>query len=84
MENELQNQINSSTGSESEDVLENRIKNGLERWAEWFSSSFLCNAHLQVSHLPNRGKRRPPEGLARIFAEALNRTGLSLSVFSIC
>ena len=59
MENELQNQINSSTGSESEDVLENRIKNGLERWAEWFSSSFLCNAHLQVSHLPNRGKRQP-------------------------
>jgi hypothetical protein len=82
VEADLRSQLDSYSGSEPRNTLENLIETGLDRWADWFTSSFqatLNSKSLTCLLIPGNDK---PEGLARIF-ETINSTGLSLSVFDL-
>lgn len=81
VENEVRNELDNYTGPETRKSLEARIESGLDRWADWFTSSFQATLNSKSLTCLILGNDKP-EGLARIF-ETINSTGLNLSVFDL-
>lgn len=81
VEADLRSQVDSYSGSESREALKNLVETGLDRWADWFTSSFQATLNSKSLTCLIQGNEKP-EGLARIF-ETINSTGLSLSVFDL-
>jgi Protein of unknown function DUF262 len=81
MENDLRNQVDKYSGMDSRKSLEALVEAGLDRWADWFTSSFQATLNSKSLTCLILGNDKP-EGLARIF-ETINSTGLTLSVFDL-
>ena len=81
VEADLRTQIESHKGPESLAELKDLVVAGLDRWADWFTSSFQATLNSKSLTCLIQGNDKP-EGLARIF-ETINSTGLSLSVFDL-
>jgi hypothetical protein len=78
---DLRNQVDKYSGREPRDALLSRVEAGLDRWADWFTSTFQATLNSKALTCLILGNDKP-EGLARIF-ETINSTGLSLSVFDL-
>ncbi|MGO9238944.1 MAG: DUF262 domain-containing protein [Methylocella sp.] len=81
VEGDLRNQLDGYAGAEPRRSLETLIQAGLDRWADWFTSSFQATLNSKTLTCLILGNDKP-EGLARIF-ETINSTGLNLSVFDL-
>lgn len=81
VENDLRNKLDNYSGPEPRKTLEDLIEAGLDRWADWFTSSFQATLNSKSLTCLILGNDKP-EGLARIF-ETINSTGLNLSVFDL-
>jgi Protein of unknown function DUF262 len=81
VEADLRSQLDSHSGLESRNELEDLIETGLDRWADWFTSSFQATLNSKSLTCLVLGNDKP-KGLARIF-ETINSTGMSLSVFDL-
>jgi hypothetical protein len=81
VEAELKSKVDAHSASESRDGLLALVDSGLDRWADWFTSSFQATLNSKSLTCLIHGNDQP-EGLARIF-ETINSTGLSLSVFDL-
>lgn len=66
VESELRNELDNYTGPETRKSLEERIEAGLDRWADWFTSSFQATLNSKSLTCLILGNDKP-EGLARIF-----------------
>lgn len=80
-EADLRSQAENHKGPESVAELRALVETGLDRWADWFTSSFQATLNSKSLTCLIQGNEKP-EGLARIF-ETINSTGLSLSVFDL-
>jgi hypothetical protein len=81
VEADLRSQVDSYEGPESRDSLKTLVESGLDKWADWFTSSFQATLNSKSLTCLIQGNDKP-EGLARIF-ETINSTGMSLSVFDL-
>src|SRR3984893_8075294 len=81
VESDLRNKLDNYSGPEPRKTLEDLIEAGLDRWADWFTSSFQATLNSKSLTCLILGNDKP-EGLARIF-ETINSTGLNLSVFDL-
>ena len=81
VESDLRNLVESYSGTEPRKSLDALVEAGLDRWADWFTSSFQATLNSKSLTCLILGNDKP-EGLARIF-ETINSTGLNLSVFDL-
>jgi uncharacterized protein DUF262 len=73
VESDLRNKLDNYSGPEPRKTLEGLIEAGLDRWADWFTSSFQATLNSKSLTCLILGNDKP-EGLARIF-ETINSTG---------
>jgi hypothetical protein len=81
VEADLRSKLDDYSGHESRKSLEGLIESGMDRWTDWFTSTFQATLNSKSLTCLILGNDKP-EGLARIF-ETINSTGLSLSVFDL-
>ncbi len=81
IEADLKGKVDGHLASESRDSRLSLVDDGLDRWADWFTSGFQATLNAKSLTCLIHGNDQP-EGLARIF-ETINSTGLSLSVFDL-
>lgn len=77
----LKSKADEYTGPKSRNEMNDQVVAGLDRWADWFTSTFQATLNSKTLTCLIQGNEKP-EGLARIF-ETINSTGLSLSVFDL-
>ena len=81
VEGDLRSQVDSYSGPEPRKSLELLLDSAMDRWADWFTSSFQATLNSKTLTCLIQGNDKP-EGLARIF-ETINSTGLPLSLFDL-
>jgi hypothetical protein len=81
IEADLKGKVDSYPTSEPRSTLLSLVDDGLDRWADWFTSGFQATLNAKSLTCLIYGNDQS-EGLARIF-ETINSTGLSLSVFDL-
>jgi hypothetical protein len=76
VEADLRSQVDTYTGSESREAMNTLVETALDRWADWFTSSFHATLNSKSLTCLIQGNEKP-EGLARILATIMLRMSVS-------